>query len=136
MRIAFPFSRIWGLGQQDFEEVSSFPLFLSILDALKRYSSVVRHCNNGHGIQSFRHCFGAYLYLSDSPDLWICDNLVDMVWHFGTFAIGKNCLISLKSFKTSHWYIDFDAKDSFGWTPFMKACKNGHEEVIKLLFNY
>ena len=31
--------------------------------------------------------------------------------------------------------IDFDAKDSLGWTLFLKACSNGHKEVVKLLFD-
>ena len=29
--------------------------------------------------------------------------------------------------------IDFDAKDSLGFTQFMKACINGHNEVVKSL---
>ena len=31
--------------------------------------------------------------------------------------------------------IDFDAEDSLGWTLFLKACSNGHKEVVKLLFD-
>ena len=30
--------------------------------------------------------------------------------------------------------IDLNAKDGLGLTPFMKACINGHKEVVKLLF--
>ena len=32
--------------------------------------------------------------------------------------------------------IDFNAKDSLGWTPLMKACINGNKEVVKLLFSF
>ena len=28
--------------------------------------------------------------------------------------------------------IDFNAKDSLGWTQLLKACINGHNEVVKL----
>ena len=31
--------------------------------------------------------------------------------------------------------IDLNAKDGLGLTPFMKACINGHKEVVKLLFD-
>lgn len=32
--------------------------------------------------------------------------------------------------------IDFHAKDNLGWTQFIKACINGHKEIIKSLLEY
>ena len=32
--------------------------------------------------------------------------------------------------------INFHAKDNLGWTQFIKACINGHKEIIKSLLEY
>ena len=31
--------------------------------------------------------------------------------------------------------IDFDSKDSFGWTLFLKACINGDNELVNFFLN-
>ena len=76
----------------------------------------------------------------DNRNLWTTGFKMDIGLHQGHCHLLKVCIYSVwKLHKMSHLLvksIDFNAKESLGWTPCMKACINGHKEIVKFLFDH
>ena len=74
-------------------------------------------------------------------NLPLCASIHSSAAFFKMFPFSYYCEHTTQSLKickkvSDEENIDFHAKDNLGWTQFIKACINGHKEIIKSLLEY